>query len=164
MNIFVLDQTPEMSAKYHCDKHVLKMIIETAQLLSTAHHVLTPDSTIAKSVYRKTHVNHPCAVWVRTCYENYEWTYNLLLKLLAEYEFRYGKHHKTGDLTQYLKTPPANITMLGHMTQRPQCMPDDCKQESTVSAYRDYYIKHKNHFAKWTKRETPNWFEQRKIA
>jgi hypothetical protein len=117
MNIFVLDSSPEKAAEYHCDKHVVKMILETCQLLSTAHRVLDgevgvsnnggslklADADMDTTLLRSTHTNHPCAVWVRESEANYRWTWRLLCALCDEYTARYGKRH-TYDSHGYRET------------------------------------------------------------
>jgi hypothetical protein len=112
MNIFVLDNDTRLAALYHCDKHVVKMILETAQLLCTAHRELDGDERAARlSFYRATHKNHPCAKWARETRANYLWLYDLLKWLLHEYTFRYSKVHKVERDGLFLKLaePPANI-------------------------------------------------------
>lgn len=99
MNIFVLDKDPVKAARFHNDRHVIKMILESAQLLSTAHVVLDGEKVAAYDVpflLRPTHVNHPCAIWARATGANYDWLYRLLVGLLAEYTRRYGKVHRYG--------------------------------------------------------------------
>ena len=91
MNIFFLDIDPEICAKYHVDKHVVKMIIELAQLLCTAHHIIGSDNEDFKIPYKKTHVNHPSAIWVRQGLYNYVWTVNLGLELCKEYTKRFTR-------------------------------------------------------------------------
>lgn len=156
MNIFILDLDPELCAQYHCDKHVVKMILETAQLLSTAHHVLDGPRS---DLYKPTHVNHPCAVWLRESVANYMWTYSLFRELSREYTYRYGKDHKSwillGDI---LSSPPANIPDCGP-TPMALAMPDKYKCPFPVHAYRDYYCGDKARMLKWTKRETPPWVD-----
>ena len=94
MNIFYLDKDPVIAAQMHCDKHVVKMILESAQLMSTAHRFLDGDRYADKNgLYKLTHKNHPTAIWVRKSKENYMWTWNLLDALLQEYTKRYNKHH-----------------------------------------------------------------------
>ena len=159
MNIFVLDENPYLAAQYHNNKHVVKMILETAQLLSTAHHVLDGEGCQIKDlIYKKTHTNHPCAKWVRESDMNYWWTYNLLRCLLQEYTFRYGKVHATSRILDTLFKNPRNIHY-GPMTTHPQCMPDDCKSDDIVKSYRNYYIKYKNSTAQWKNRNTPDWYK-----
>lgn len=153
MNIFFLSWFPEDCAKQHCDKHVVKMIVETAQLLSTAHQI---NGVRRTDMYKPTHVNHPCAKWVRERADNYSWTYKLLKFLCEEYTFRYGKIHKTESLLKVLRDNPV-ISPRG-MTLPAQAMPDQYRNPSPVRAYRNYYIEEKKKFAKWTNREVPEWF------
>ena len=137
-----------------CDKHVVKMIIETAQLLSTAHHVA---NSWIKGMYRATHINHPCAIWVRASRQNYRWLLEYGQWLLFEYNHRYGKHHKTAEVMWYLQKPPKDIPNL-EFTSPPKCMPDDYKFGNTIWAYRKYYFYGKKHIDKrWTKRNPPAW-------
>ena len=159
MNIFVLSLNPEEAAKAHCDKHVVKMILETAQLLSTAHHV-HPSAyypTIQDLIYKKTHVNHPCAIWVRANKQNYLWAFSLLFNLLNEYTFRYGKVHKTQRLLGPLALIP-NIDQESALTPFAQAMPEVYRsQYDAVEAYRSYYINEKSKLLTYTKREKPEW-------
>lgn len=156
MNIFILDENPDVAATLHNDKHVVKMIVETAQLLSTAHHVA--GSPIAAKLYRKTHENHPCAKWVRESKANYEWAYFLFNALCIEYTYRYGKQHKTMREKAIALGNIPNIPDVG-LTPFPQCMPDDCRVPGDpVSAYRKYYREHKSHIANWKKRDIPEWY------
>lgn len=178
MNIFWLDEDLRKSAEYHNDKHCVKMILEYAQLLSTAHRILdgTPVSVVntktgkprqhlklsnprADSVlYKPTHTNHPCAVWVRQSRENYFTLYNLFTELLYEYNVRYGRKHKTSDLAVYLADAPVNLTKYDR-TDIPLCMPDQYKVPGNpVESYRNYYRQGKSHIANWRIRKTPEWF------
>ena len=79
MNIFYLDKNPKLAAKYHCDKHIVKMIIEYAQILSTVHHLYNSPNEILNKIYKKTHINHPCVKWAASNLENYNFLYNLEL-------------------------------------------------------------------------------------
>ena len=135
MNIFYLDRDPAEAARMQCDRHVVKMILETAQLLSTAHHELDGESP----AYKPTHKNHPSAVWVRSSAAAYGWAWKHLRALGVEYYKRYGKHHKTiREHITALGRLPYNIPE-GDFTDPPQCMYDDCKHEDTVIAYQQYY-------------------------
>jgi len=177
MNIFYLDRDPERAAQYHCDKHVVKMILESAQLLSTAHRVLDGVMVGGKSktgrnvkrwslnnefdsvYYSASHINHPSAVWVRTSPMHYIWLHNLFNFLLEEYTFRYGKVHKCEGLLKPLRRFPSNLPY-APFEEPPQCMPDDSKNVlSSVIAYRNYYFNHKARFAKWSVRPTPIWWD-----
>lgn len=141
----------------HNDKHVVKMILEYAQLLSTAHRLNNNNNEI---LYKVTHINHPCSVWVRSSQKNYIWLSNLLNCLCKEYTFRYEKIHKVeySGLLNYLLTNIPSIE-LENFTDPPQAMPDFCKvKNNTVLAYRNYYLKEKVHLAVWKKRNRPEWF------
>ena len=158
MNIFYLDRDPEIAAQMMCDKHVVKMILESAQMLSTAHRVLDGDGYANKfGLYKATHKNHPSAIWARTCWKQYSWLYQHMCYLMEEYTYRYGKHHATERLIHDLWKPPCNLPV-GDFTDPPQCMPDYCKNEDTVSAYHKYYIMEKANFATWKRRDKPEWF------
>ena len=153
MNIFVLHESQKISAEHHCDKHVVKMILEYAQLLSTAHH--KHESKYCDVVYKATHINHPCNIWVRATSSNYDWLYSLFVYLCKEYTHRYNKIHKTSRLIPYLQHNPVPH---GDFLPIPQAMPDEYKCDDVVEAYRKYYIKEKYNIAKWTKRDIPYWF------
>jgi len=159
MNIFYLSDYPHLCAEFHCDKHVVKMILETAQMLSTAHHQLDGEDAI-KSIYKSTHKNHPSNVWVRENYGNYRYAWELLYHLLEQYKVRYKKTHATHRLLEPLKTRPKNISGVPVSTEPPQCMPDEYKVEGdSIQAYRNYYMGEK-HFAQWKYTPTPNWWKQ----
>lgn len=159
MNIFYTNRDPNTAAREHCDKHVVKMIIEYAQLLSTAHHVIDGDAA-RPGIYRVTHRNHPSAVWVRQSAEHYGYVYTLLEALGEEYFHRYGRVHKTmREVAPALILQPENMPMNGGWVDPPQCMPDEYKRPgNVVEAYRTYIAGAKRHFAKWTNRTAPRWF------
>ena len=168
MNVFFLDRDPQIAAQFHNDKHVVKMILESAQLLSTAHRVLDgndkgvlPDAR-NDVLYKATHRNHPSAVWVRRELDHYRWVHDLLYFLIGEFRYRYGKPHATERLQPFLLDAPHNIPMDGPfiMEDPPQCMPDDSKHEDCVTAYRTYYARHKYHIAQWKRRGTPEWWNE----
>lgn len=165
MNIFYLDQDPELAAQYQCNKHVCKMIIETAQMLSTAHRVLDGnDYADELNLYKCTHKNHPSNVWVRDSRANYLWTYDHLIALLNEYTHRYGKVHATDKLVIPLAKAPDNIRKRRAFVAPPLCMDDEFKQSDPIEAYRDFYFGAKAGFAKWTKRDCPVWFFKRLLT
>ena len=179
MNIFYLDHDVYKCAEMHNDKHTVKMILEYAQLLSTAHRFLDGDAIVGLSpsgrkrttyvlnsaidsiLYSATHINHPSAVWVRQSSENYLWLANLLIALCEEYTHRYGKTHKVerdGLCFVLLKTVPANIGNKGWSEPTP-AMPDEVKIPSdSIASYRNYYINNKVHLANWKKRSIPQWY------
>lgn len=156
MNIFFLDRNPKLCAEQTCDKHVVKMIVETAQLLSTAHHVLDNNGD---GFYKPTHKNHPSAIWCRQSDSNYKWLWQLLVSLSREYTHRYNKVHKCerDGLVDRLKKLPSNISS-GPFTPPTLAMPDQFKTSDALTSYHNYYNGAKSSFAKWTKRPTPDWF------
>jgi hypothetical protein len=160
VNIFYLDREPLSAARAHCDKHCVKMILETAQLLSTAHRELDGDDYAdAHGLYKATHKNHPSAVWVRESAANYRWAHQLLVELCDQYGYRYGKTHKTEQLVEPLSIPPANISTDAPFTEPPQCMPDEYKRGDAVDAYRAYYHGGKAGFAEWRHSNPPVWWQ-----
>lgn len=154
MNIFFLDRDPKVAAEYHCDKHTVKMILEYAQLMSTAVHL-----TVGKDddLYKMTHKNHPSAIWTRSSKQHYDYVLQLFENLLAEYTRRYGKQHSTSRLLPKLQAYAVSIPDNGWVDP-PQCMPEECKTDEVVKAYRNYYVMHKSRFATW-KTIKPAWFE-----
>lgn len=155
MNIFWLDKDAYLSAQYHCDRHVTKMIVEYAQLLSTAHFVLDG----VQVGYKPTHINHPCAKWVREDQFHYNEVWRLYTELLEEYRRRYSRIHATSRLIGELAHFPKNLPLdSANWAPPPQCVPDDCKRLDPVEAYRAYYMTHKRHIAKW-KNGAPDWFK-----
>ena len=162
MNIFVLDKEPNIAAKYHCDKHVVKMITESAQMLSTVHHMCgIPDTMDANEIYLKAHVNHPCTIWVRKTIDNYNWLVTLGLCLCEEYTWRYSnKVHKTQKVLEYLKKHQPNISAVG-LTPFELCMPDQFKVPGyPIISYRNFYNKDKARFAEWKHGNIPTWFKK----
>lgn len=157
MNIFVLDENPEIAAKYHNDKHVVKMILETAQLLNNAYPDIIENYPINLKRYKKTHHSHPCSIWASQSLKNWNWLAQLGINLCKEYTHRYNKIHKTQSIIEWMiKNPPFLQDI--ELTQFKQAMPDNIKNEDVVIAYRNYYNTHKRHIAKWTNREIPKWW------
>lgn len=162
MNIFYLDRNPKVAAEMHCDKHVVKMILESAQMLCTAHRVLDSDLYADKAgLYKMVHKNHPSTIWTRSNDKHYKWLYSLMYYLMEEYTYRYGKHHATERLLEPLKLVPFFIDK-GPFVDPPQCMPDYCKNEDTVTAYQTYYILQKLRFATWKHRAEPEWINEQR--
>jgi hypothetical protein len=178
MNIFVLDNNPIVAARLQCDKHVVKMIVESAQMLSTAHRVLDGqlsvenvngrskkvyklDSQLGSVLYKVAHANHPCTLWVTESSANYAWLYLHFIALCDEYTYRYDKIHKTDTLLRKpLKAHPKNIKnglltpFALAMKAEPQCIVED-----SVQSYRNFYKTKKDRFKMaWTKRDAPEWF------
>jgi len=161
MNIFYLDKNPKTAAEYHNDKHVVKMILESAQMLCTAHHVCNPINMQLVGLYKATHINHPSSLWVRDSEDNYRWLYSLFVSLCDEYTHRYGKTHLTDKkFRETLNTVPLYIDPTGirAFSSPPLCMPDEYKCDDSVISYRNYYMGEKSSLAKWSKREIPKWW------
>ena len=138
MNIFFLHRLAPVAAAMHCDKHVGKMLIESCQLLATAHHVLGNGDQVS---YKPTHVNHPSAIWTRQSKLHYDYVVTLATYLGREFFLRYGKGHKSRDVlvAELLKAPPALYDMPATWSDPPLAMPDEFKSEDTVMSYRRYY-------------------------
>lgn len=182
MNIFWLDFDPKTCAQMHCDKHVVKMILELAQLLCTAHRVLDGTQQVEirtlsngktrrhkvwhlnderdTLLYSATHMNHPCAIWVRECDTNYMLCYNLFVELCQEYTRRYKKVHLCETkLKDLLVDPPANCPFSPTATDPPQAMPEEYRVSGDpITAYRNYYKGGKSNIAQWNHSDTPAWF------
>lgn len=161
MNIFYLHHVPDFAAKLHCDQHVVKMVIECAQLLSTAHHVA---GSATPEMYNATHINHPCAIWVRKCHYNYDWVYTLYQALSHEYTKRYGRIHKSSKLMDCLLNLPNGISFAEIDTIPPQCMPEQYQnsnktQAHCVSAYRTFYVMDKSKFARYRYSPVPTFMK-----
>jgi len=167
MNIFFLDENPKLSAQYHVDKHVVKMILETAQLLCGVHHMTDQVPTKYRPSndqvpYKLSHKNHPCAIWARESLSNYLYLCELGLELGKEYTYRYGKKHKSIDVIEWCIVNKPNIPDIG-FTKPSMAMPDEYKVDSVVESYRNYYMGAKSELAQWKKREKPFWFEKKEL-
>lgn len=176
MNIFYIDPDPVVAAQSMVDKHVVKMILESAQLLSTAHRLLDGQEVAGKSktgrnakrwilgderdsvLYQATHINHPSAVWCRQSVENYNWLVEHFFALGDEYTYRYGKTHKCfGELSYMLQSPPKNLTNYD-MTTMPSAMaPEYVISEDPLVNYRNYYRIGKARMHSWKNRQPPEW-------
>ena len=145
MNIFYLDEDPVKAAQLQYNKHVVKMILESAQMLCTAHHcIMGSDADVP---YKSAHKNHPSTVWARQSAQNYAWLYHHMMALGDEYTKRYGKKHLSiTKCEDKLAILPGGILHTG-FEQPPQCMPDEYKDECSVKAYWNYYIGEKHSVA-----------------
>jgi hypothetical protein len=174
MNIFYLDKDPVQAAQWMVDKHVVKMILESAQLLSTAHRVLDGVEYVDASsgrrikrwmlsdsrepvMYKATHINHPSAVWSRQAVENYLWLVDHFFALINEYNYRYSKVHKCAEMGYWLQSPPLELK---EWDATPMLCAMDQKyivSQDPVENYRNYYRQGKVNLHKWTGREPPPW-------
>ena len=189
MNLFYLDHDPVLAARWHVDKHTVKMPLESCQMLSTAHRLLdgelmtitTPrrrklyvlrGETVTIGVdglvrvdgqqcYAASHVNHPTTRWTMATRDNYEFHVQFLLELLDEYKRRYGRTYRSAEtVLPFLRYPPRNLTARG-FTPPPQAMPDCYKVADVVESYRNYYAGSKWRFAKWKHGDVPPWYLDR---
>ena len=182
MNLFVLSKDPVEAAQLQCDKHVVKMIVESAQMLSTVHRML--DGVLEKrksksgkttvkywqlpderenTFYKAVHMHHPCTVWTAQSNNNYTWHWVHFAALCDEYKYRYGKVHGTDKLLrEALRDLPKNIPV-GYLTQQPLAMkanPECMDPNDVVGSYRKFYQTKQHRFKMaWTKRDIPEWFE-----
>ena len=160
MNIFYLDEDVMKISRMLCDKHSIKMVLESAQMMSTAHRTLDGDEYANRvGLYQTVHKNHPSTIWTRTTSGNYAWHFALFSAMLAEYQFRYEKLHKCKVLLTLLEQEPQNIPR-GDFSPPPQCMPKKYKSDNTVRAYRNFYVGEKARFASWKNRAVPDWFSK----
>ena len=157
MNIFFLDKTPEFSAEYLCDKHIPKMLLESAQMLSTSYQRYRG---IQKGLYKPAYPNHPMTKWVGKNRSNFEWALVNAIEIEEEYEIRFNKIHKSGQIITEIELNDLRFKLPeGDFTDPPQCMPDEYKDNDYVTAYRNYYKGEKEYFAKWEKgRQQPEWW------
>lgn len=168
MNIFALDYQPRDAAQMHCDRHVVKMVLETAQILSTVHHI--HESENASRVYKPTHKNHPSVKWAAKAWGNYYWLYGLFDELSREYTHRFNKVHKSWDELKYeLSTAPRNLARSesNHFsTPFALAMPDVYKfvSDDPVECYRAYYVHEKADMLTYTNRRRPEWMKIQTMA
>jgi len=182
MNIFVLDESPKKSAEYHCDKHVVKMILESGQMMCTAHwlHLLKnyydgdiSDFKRVKDIqswlfenthpleqppWKISHMRHPCTLWTNESYSNYMCHWELAIELCSEYTKRDHKVHKSEAVIDWLGKNTPRLMQDKGMTPHPICMKEEYKiNNDVVKSYRNYYIMDKVRFAKWKTIEPPWW-------
>ena len=179
MNIFILDDNPIKAAQLQCDKHVVKMIVESAQMLSTAHRLLDGVVSVGVSksgrkakqwfhpkhddlLYKAVHMGHPCTVWTMQSASNYIWHYGLFHALAEEFEYRFKKIHRSWDILKHiLCATPVNIPNVGPTpyARAMKAYPELMEIEDPVKAYQEFYKADKAKFAKLEKgRSAPDWW------
>jgi len=153
MNIFILDENIETCARYHCDQHVGKMVLESTQILCTALNkkgFTTP--------YRSTHVKHPSVLWVEESLENFRWLAQLAHALNREFCWRFDRNKDHASIAVLKEIENSTFDNTG-LTEFPQAMPDKYKVPGDpVAAYRAFYMGDKSGFATWKKRKIPMWY------
>lgn len=157
MNIFVLDKDPKIAAKMLCNRHVSKMILESAQMLSSVAHKYGYNA-----LYKPTHVKHPCTIWTGESKGNWDWLIEHTIEMHAEKIRRTGKGHKSIEVVNYYKNNNFGPKE-GELTVFAQAMPDKYKDENPVIAYRNYYLGEKQFFKdgkrpSWNPVEPPYWW------
>jgi hypothetical protein len=162
MNIFYLDSDPVKAAQFTKDKHCIKMIVESAQMLANCYTLeQLADSmcprTQTGNVRRHSHYNHPCSKWVRESLENFDWLVDHAFALCDEYRLRCNKVHFTKPFLEWCLryTPPLPSK---NLTPPALAMPEKYHQPCPVESYRAYYMGEKQHLAKWTVRGKPDWY------
>lgn len=176
MNIFILDHTPSTIAQAHADQHIGKMLLEGCQLLCSAHaepanrelwEEMIPEQRVREALlpYKRTHRNHPCAIWARRRASNYTWLVLLTLALAEEWEYRFGKHHESHKVAKWCAEHISAAIFAepnSGLTPFVQALPEKYRGPDAVAAYRAYYAAEKRVLlgkpAKWTRRPTPTWF------
>jgi hypothetical protein len=153
LNIFVLDRDIERCARFHCDQHVSKMILESVQMMCTALN-----KQGFETPYRSTHMKHPCVLWVEESYDNFLWLGELAEALNQEYRYRYRKDTNHASIAVLNEIRKHQFKSKG-LTEFAQAMPDEYKVAGdAVTAYRNFYLGEKSVFAKWTLRPEPEWW------
>jgi len=177
MNIFVLDKNTINAARMQCDKHVVKMVTEAAQMLSNAFddsqrpiRLRNPDDYREMTLqfpdyvepYRRCYLHHPCSRWATRTYGNFMWLLLHGIELGRQYDIRYDKVHRSTNVLNWIlgNMDLANIDHSSSViTMHPQMMPDELMGDDVVEAYRRYYIRDKARFAKWNKGvQAPSWW------
>jgi len=151
MNIFVLHIDPEKAAKMACDKHVVKMILETAQMMCTV-----VASYGHNTPYRSTHAKHPCTIWAGQSRANWDWLVEYGMELCKEYTNRYSKVHKSQSVIEWCAMTHIDLPNIPR-TPFAQAMPPQYRNDCVVTAYRAYYHGEKAGFATW-KTQAPDWW------
>lgn len=187
MNIFYLHRIPKIAATLHADYHVGKMLMEACQLLATAHLLpdvegyfqMLPQQRLELDLlpYTHTHINHPCAIWVRSSIYNYHWLLQLGLALAEEFCYRFNKPHKTERIIKWFQKNE-HTTFISPSLQPTHpvlAMPIEYRSTDTIESYQRYYNENKQGWwhksklkdgrikakwfpATWTKRDIPTWF------
>lgn len=160
MNIFFTDYEYSIAAKNLCDKHIPKMLLESAQMLSNAYHI----SKLPEAPYRLLMKNHPCSKWTVSSRGNYNWLLSHAYAISDEYTKRF---HKTHACLKVLDQISGDVNKLKFeekaFTEPPQVMPLIYRNDDLIVAYRSYYKGEKS-FAKWEKgTNKPIWFDSHEI-
>lgn len=162
MNIFFLDQDPAVAARYACDAHVCKMVLESAQIMSTVHWIA--DCSVAEAaygrslIYAPTHPSHPSVLWAARSSSNWRWLREHCLALSDErlWRFPHYNHHNSTAVAFHMPEP--DLPDLGLTEFAVGFVPRHLYPADPVQAYRLYYMLEKRHLARWTRRDAPAWW------
>ena len=159
MNIFVVNEDPVQAARELCNSHIVKMPLETAQMLCYVSYINNGNIRL-KEPYApcKPHLKHPCTLWANENINNWEWLYSHGLELCNEYTRRYNKRHKSMDVILWAKEHSTKPTINYKLSSFVQCMPDAYKSSDPIEGYRNFYIKVKSKFAIWKNSTPPKWY------
>ena len=162
MNIFALSKDPEQSARWMIDRHVIKMVLETAQVLSTVYQKIRGPNQF---LYKPTHHNHPSTLWAGASYQNFKWLMKHFQALAREYTYRYGKRHLSFDkVYPHIKDlsksdfPSVALTPVTPAMKPEYKVREADTWEDVQYLYRRYYCLSKQDFATWKHREPPAWY------
>ena len=171
MNLFFLHSDPSICAQQHCDKHVVKMLLETTQILYTSFYINNCIHLLPDFAYRKASPAHPTVIWVSLCISNWNYALHLAINLSHEYTLRYKRVHSCDKHINFLKNivpdfpekknpykPTTKLAYFPGTTPVPLAMPEDSMRSTAILSYRSYYMIHKKHFAKWNYSPIPLWF------
>lgn len=153
MNIFAVNSDPRIAARQLCDKHVVKMPTESAQMLCTVLRGLD----VKDVPYKSAHPKHPCTLWAGRTRSNFQWLLVHGEELCLEYTRRYNREHACEKIVRWC-ADYAVLLPEGELTEHPQAMPGDVKARDFVTAYRNYYVQHKARTARWKNTNPPDWW------
>jgi hypothetical protein len=158
MNIFIYDNDIKTNAQYYPNSHLIKIQLEVAQMLSTTYRILM--NYDGDKVYKSTHSNHPCSLFMRASYENYKYCLDLYYALHDEWNYRYqhDKIHASFEVVNFIEEnlKPLHFQAINR-TPFALAMDEKYRCNDPVKSYRDYFIAEKMHLAKWKNRAVPGW-------
>lgn len=179
MNIFFLSTSTRRCARWHCDKHVVKMILEYTQILYTSNHVNGGTATVMESApiclstgargYKLHAKNHPSVLWASESLAHYMWLLSLALDLVQEHSFRFSPKaiHACHPHLVWLRAhpPPGLFSHLLWKRDPPPAMPEEYRVNSrSIDCYRAYYNGGKRGLLKYTKRSLPHIITQAAVT
>lgn len=162
MNIFVLDNDVDKNVSYYVDRHVIKMSTELCQMLSTNYILCNRENNYPSFLYKVTHRNHPCTIWLRESKENFKYGIKLANAIISEYDYRYSKPDKyvrARQIIKFLNSIELPLESKG-LTTFALAMPEEYRCADVVKSYRIYYNNEKRHLFNWKNRNKPYWIKK----